>query len=71
MACMVSPIPLSFPLHWPHLTSFAEQAGYKWRHMNVSSMYSRNKDNGRLNFLLEPLVVQLEFSDVVFLNALH
>lgn len=70
MACIASPVPLSFPLHWPHLTSFAEQAGYKWRHMNMSAMHDENKDDGGLNFRQERLVVQLGFSDVIFLNTL-
>lgn len=59
-----------FPLHWPHLTSLAERAGYEWRHMNISAMHGKSKDNGGLNFRQEPLVVQLAFSDVIFLNAL-
>ena len=70
MACMASPVTLSFPLHWPHLTSFAEQAGYKWRHMNMSAMHGKNKDDGGLHFRQEPLVVQLGFSDVIFLNTI-
>lgn len=70
MACMASPVPLSLPLHWPHLTSLAEQAGYKWRHINISVMHGKDKDNGGLNFCQEPWVVQLGFSDVIFLNAL-
>lgn len=36
----------------------------------MSAMHGRNKDDGGLNFRQEPLVVQLGFSDVIFLNAL-
>lgn len=38
--------------------------------MNISAMHGKSKDNGGLNFRQEPLVVQLGFSDVIFLNAL-
>ena len=38
--------------------------------MNMSAMHGKNKDDGGLNFRQEPLVVQLGFSDVIFLNAL-
>ena len=38
--------------------------------MNMSAMYGKNKDDGGLHFRQEPLVVQLGFSDVIFLNAL-
>ena len=38
--------------------------------MNMSAMHGKNKDDGRLHFRQEPLVVQLGFSDVIFLNAL-
>ena len=33
-------------------------------------MHGKDKDNGGLNFCQEPWVVQLGFSDVIFLNAL-
>lgn len=38
--------------------------------MNISAMHGKSKDNGGLHFRQEPLVVQLGFSDVIFLNAL-
>ena len=38
--------------------------------MNISAMHGKSKDDGGLNFRQEPLVVQLAFSDVIFLNAL-
>ena len=36
----------------------------------MSAMHGKNKDDGGLNFRQELLVVQLGFSDVIFLNAL-
>ena len=38
--------------------------------MNMSAMHGKNKDDGGLHFRQEPLVVQLGFSDVIFLNAI-
>ena len=38
--------------------------------MNMSAMHGKNKDDGGLNFRQEPLVVQLGFSDVIFLNTI-
>ena len=37
--------------------------------MNIA-MHGKSKDNGGLNFRQEPLVEQLAFSDVIFLNGL-
>lgn len=69
MACMANPVQF-FPFIDHTLRRLPSGAGYKWRHMNISAMHGKSKDNGGLNFRQEPLVVQLAFSDVIFLNAL-
>ena len=36
----------------------------------MSAMHGKNKDDGGLHFRQEPLVVQLGFSDVIFLYTI-
>ena len=70
MACMANPVQF-FPSTGHTLRRLPSgQVTSGLRHMNISAMHGKSKDDGGLNFRQEPLVVQLAFSDVIFLNTL-
>lgn len=54
----------------PYVACRARRLRVETHEYTVSAMHGKSKDNGGLNFRQEPLVVQLGFSDVIFLNTL-